>query len=66
MEKLKLEGRTKVVVDRYDNVWWRSRSNDPWRSAIDDEAVYKMNEDMDEWCRDLEDEPGKYVPEYRG
>ena len=66
MEKLKLEGRTKAVVDHYDNVWRRSRSNDPWRSAIDSETVYKMNEDMDEWCRDLEDEPDKYVPEYRG
>ena len=65
MKRLQLEGLTNAVVDRYDNVWRRNRSNDPWRSAIDSETVYKMDEDMDEWCRDLEDEPDKYVPDYK-
>lgn len=50
---MNLKGRTKPVVDPLDNVWYRNRPTDPWRSAIGGEAVYKADEDMNPLCREL-------------
>lgn len=59
--RLELEGRVDPVVDVWDNVWRRNKSNEPWRSCVSGEAVYKMDEDMDPWVREIGDELTKYV-----
>ena len=52
-DRLGIEGKISSVYDPAENVWWREKSPEPWRTAIGGRPVFKNSKDMNVNCTAL-------------